>query len=1405
MPLQDDATPSYRGYRHQALYTLARMLDVRHSGEHSYHPEGLEDLAIRDAEDRLVEVIQVKDLSESLTLSSFSADKRNSFFYRVAAALKDTPDLRVVIATFGSIGPELENAVARDGPQRTAVARKLSVRGYISEAEALNLLAHIEFEPVNAGDLTAQVEASLRTLLTGIDPERAFENLSYWLYRCAETKRKIRRADAIAQISAVGRFLAERAAHHREWFTSIEPLSDDARRSREGLSDEFYRGIGARYEHILAGLDVARPTKMKEIADKLREKRVVVVHGASGQGKSTLIYRFLHDHFPDEWRLLIKAVTGREHALSIARAVSGHASAVGVPVAVYVDVGPSDSGWEELVKELRSYPNVLILVTIRAEDWSRAALTGADVPLEEVELSLGEDEARGIFRALVAKHVSARFLAFEDAWEAFGSRGPLLEFVYLVTQGASLRERLSAQVRRIRDEVANGQRASGDLDLLRIVAVASAGNARLHAVPLATSLHLDDPSHSLERLEKEYLLRVTEDGTIIEGLHAVRSTILVQLLTDIFSPWTGIAARCIPHLAHDDIEAFLLHAFTRNADDVAPILDALTDYHPHMWAGVCGVLRALLWVGVREYTDRNAGLIRDAFADVGPGWYAVLDFDVADVSPGSIPLASLTDLLPAEGRERIEAIRRRQTDKGEIVRRAHQWLATRASMPPRPVSEIEWAACAETLFWVRRLAIDDAVPDWLTPPAFTDMVATLPLETLADLVLVLSQLSDASVADVLAEHRPAILARFKRETQTLVIEDTAEAARAHFWVPTALVLDPDIDASPGVPAALAATRAADDPVHREGMRRVWLLRRLLPERAAYGCQGYGHLTGDGLHDSSTKTAIPRNSLPPRWPVGINATFRGYATYPFRPATWEEYARSVMDVRRAAVRTLMRLERALGTYFATSGVRQIVGEQIDAEAWERSRHHLRAASLLPRCAVDAWGFSDEATDAAALEKTDAAGPVNRRSLALQRHMPLHKSVSEYTHSLDAFFSQAMHVLLLNPILGRGVGDSGHRMRVIDTAATQGIRIDFRRHSTVNFSIALRALPAMQRRFRHHLGRFVPHDALAHLERQETELLRVWCLWHAFAFHPDRTIPQAARTCLAEYRAVPHDIRAALRRSLAGSSSGTLTFSVLSETEPWDGAAALWIGVDGHDALEVFQSVQTAIDAVRAAVDGTEANLLRWHAIETHWPSLVIVPSVRGRLLTPRAWRFYVPDLLHGAPLQWWQYYLHPLPLEVPSSLGMSVWDDGDLRLALRLWRQTGEMGTLARYMSSLRTLTIEDEDIAWLQPRVEEVSGGISAILAAVIGAEAELFTSVDVMAAAYNWDTDSVRALKAMIVELYEATLPSPDLSTTANMTVDELAGWAEQLEAAQVAAWVVAFTWATLVLGERSRDEGRP
>jgi hypothetical protein len=784
----DDATPAYRGYRRQALYTLSRILAPHAGPDLIFHPEGMEDLAILDNEERPIEIVQIKDYSTPLAVSTFSPEKSGSFFERTASAVRDTPNLMVTIASFGPVGLELERAINESGNPRATVVRKLVAHGRLSSADATELLAHMRIDLVEEATLVAEIHTQLRHALTGVDPEHAFDLLTLWLYTCAEERRKIARADAIEKINRVGQFLAARAAHHREWFTSIVPIDADVASPvapREDLANEFYRGVPTRYEHVLADLDIRREQKVQAIAERLTNNRVVVIHGASGQGKSTLAYRYLREHFPAVWRFQVCAVENRQHALSIATALAGHADALELPLAIYLDVAPSDGGWPELVARLTRHPRLRVLVTIREEDWRRASTIQDEPQLADIALDFEEGEARQLYAALAARETPAAFSGFDDAWQRFGTGGPLLEFTYLVTQGESLRQRLRSQLERLQDEVREGKRVESELKLLRLVSVAGAYEARVKARPLAQALGLVAPARTIQLLEREYLLRQTEDGALIQGLHPVRSAILTDLFEDpTFAPWAESASDCLAFIHPPDVETFLLAAFSRRPDASEPLVAALSSYRPTHWAAILGIVRALVWLGLRDYVEANRPLLEEAYADLGESGYILLDFDVADAIPGTAASVRETfaNLLPPGRRELMERFSTRQSDKRQAFAYASAWLGALDPQPESPTDTETWAALGETLFWHGRLGVRRPSDAALPLAALDAAIETLPIAVIADLAFGLVTALGPDAAPWLDAHRERLRARFCRDTRTIVVEDDGHKVTAHFVI-----------------------------------------------------------------------------------------------------------------------------------------------------------------------------------------------------------------------------------------------------------------------------------------------------------------------------------------------------------------------------------------------------------------------------------------------------------------------------------------------------------------------------------------------------------------------------------------------------------------------------------------------
>jgi hypothetical protein len=1189
---------------------------------------------------------------------------------------------------------------------------------------------------------------------------------------------------------------------HGERLTSIMPIEDKevAAQERETLSHEFYRGISARYEHILAAVDQPRPDKLNEIAQKFRERRVVIVHGASGQGKTTLAYRYLHDCVPHHRRFQVQVVEGRQHATNLANALIAQANESDSVISVYVDVAPNDVGWEELVKQLSHHLTIQTLVTIREEDFRRASISGTELQFAPVELAFNRSEAEEIYHFLTETERPPHILDFEDAWKRFGDEGPLLEFVYLVTQGDSLKEKLRQQIQRIENEIRAGIRSEAELQLLRLVSVAAASEARLQVKELVRFLQLPAAQRTLEVMEKEYyLLRTLENGTLVGGIHPVRSAILASRLTDpTFHPWVDSAIACLPFIVEPDINSFLLYAFLHDQAELEPLLMVLNTYHPKRWGAIAGVVRALIWLGIKDYVVTNQQLISDVHADCRQGWGMILDGDVANASPGVLEglLSTLTPLFDNERQQQIEALRSRQTDKWEIFVPAFNWLSRLTQAPLPPHSESEWTGMAEVLFWVGQLQVPLPISDWLSLTDLEDVVETLPLATLADLALGLFYGYEAGYRAWLTQHQARLISRFRQETQTVAWEDDGQTVRSHFVIELFRPEQPS-------EAAQAIQNQAQRGFIDLAMERLELCRKLFPDREVFSSRGYGHRNPIIEFHDETEKNIPLANFPLQQLVSLNATFRGRAEQAFRPNSWEEYTRNVVDLRQSIIQSLQQLKQGLEVYFRSRQTTQILGQHIDSDGWTRSRQLLASSPLLPRCAFDAWGFISDSCDRA--DESDGNVPYQRQNLALEVYSSYLKALNSYIHGCSSFCEQAEWVLNFQPYFR-----NGENAQVQEIAQQLSIDVGQKAHlSAINLGDAWKAVPKLQREFRKFLSSWVSVETLNELEHQEQAAFdQLWCSWYFFIFHPTQQFQNATWGTKQEFSKQIRAIRNNIKKELRRISQNTIQASILSEKVLWEAEPALWLQVDGETPIEVYNAVEAIVGAIRQAIIAVPQSELRRYAIDFTWSTILVVPLIQGKSIASQTWRFssIMFSVDPNSDLGHWHFVPVPVPADVLSQLGLSAWMHPRLDIAQQFMGSVSGLSLLAAHLQDFERLPeLDGQGRDILQPYIHECATQLSACFQAVLDTASELLSY-------YNQFLPQDLAKHPYLIlaiqgftELHEHIKPITDRRTDSklelSMSLAEFTEWANRLESIQRLTFLIYLCWVSDILQEAKNE----
>jgi len=1368
------AKAALEGYRKQALYTLHCIL---HSGGHDlvFHPEGKEDLAVYQGQ-HLLRVVQVKAYTDNLTISSFSPEKPQSFFHRIVAELALDDGLQIEVVSFGPIGIEIQEAWAGKEKHQASVRTKL--RGHqFSDTQIDSLFHSLQWPKVDEKVLQTQVFDFLRASAVGGDPECAFDLLVQWVLSAAERKQTITYHDLITKINDIGRYIDQRSSHHQEWYQSIAPIEDlpPQENCSEQLADEFYKGISTRYVHILAGLDVPRQDKLLAIDHAFsKSTRTVLIHGASGQGKTTLALRYLHDYIPENWRFTIRYVQDKPRATRIAHAFAEHLRVVNAPMFIHIDVSPRDLEWTELVKSLLDEQNIRILITIREEDLARNTSSYAELGFPKaIALDFDQNEAYSIYERLVEQGVATSHLSFDDGWSRFGGNGPLLEFVYFLTQAETLKERLRTQVLRLREEVRAELVSSQEFDFLRICCVATAFGARIDVASLANALQLRDPIRTLQLLEREYLLRPTNDRRYIESLHPIRSGILAHELTDpVFAPWPESARLAINHMPETDLEAFLLYAFSRRRPDIPSLVEIVVQHRPKTWSGVAAIMRSLLWLGVLEYVDANMALIKEAQVIFNHAWYMVLSYDIGGIAPGGDEqLLEGLEIFNPSAVEVARTLRSKQTDKRIVYDRLTKWAATTDFEPRSPENYADWGGFAEVHFWLSHLHIETSLLQSMSTLNLTWPLEHLSLRALGEITLSLSYAPDNTYKEIVKPFQSQIIERFCRETKTVAIEETDEMTRAHYLVPMELNQGGDKQEK---------GKESENKLELEAMRILQLLRMVIPNRKAYGVQGYGHnlRISPWPYDPTVKGPVNIDLLLPEWPVRLNAIFHNLGDWRFRPTTWPEYTEAIVVIREQIVTALRALIKALTAYFAGNKP-EILRRKLPRDLWDRSDQLVRQHLRLPRTAIDEWGLVSESTGDFSSGTARIPKKEQPISLLLQTYRPLLKANDEYFSSLGNYFTQSVDTLDVNSSLGRAHSKVARDQRQ-EIAQSLGYKPGTARLSLIYLGDSWKALSALQSHFRSLLFRFVEKDRLDKLEAREQKFFPVaWALWYQFVNHPELKWDAADIRSLSAFKRAQDTLRQKIIDGLLKLAPMEWRCSIFSETFLWEGQPALWMILDADKPVTLFEAYPQLIQQLEMAFSPMDIGTLEQYVLDHKWPHILVIPYVNGHYWNNGVWHLH-SNLFWGGeqvltPEKTWLFIPREVDTETLQQLGIKIKPTSVPDRVTPLLQAVSELLVLVDHLADLRKAPDSTNKVGMviLQDYAKERSTDASEKLTQVISLMQELLDGINRERFESSQCPDEVRSL---LVKIWECVFPNDKAEGAFSIDLESCDRWAEKL-----------------------------
>jgi hypothetical protein len=1243
-----DASATYRGYRKQALYVLARVLTDEKAESRVYVPEGAEDLAIYDLEQQMIESVQVKDYASPLALSNFKPSSVDGFFARLQARRHTHLKCENFIASFGELGPELKGAIEGEEAHREKVVKKLTeANSAIGERVARELLGCLKDHVTRPEEsaLQAKILKYLGGTIAGAYADRSLELLLYWTYMASEERRAITRPTTLLQLQRIGEYLAALRDSSSEWMSTIRPVTTVSLERDEvaHLREEYNRGVQARWSHIVAGLDGPRPTRLAEVHAQLQIHPIVVIRGASGQGKSTLGWRYLHDYSTDGLRFEVRLVEGREHALRVANALRAHILQLRLKAVVWFDVAPSDSGWTELLRDLVD-AGIKVLVAIREEDYRRSDLIGGQIAFGEVILdSVNPSEAEAVYAQLSPSRNGA-VLDFADAWAKFGGSGPLLEFTHLVTQGSRLAKVLDHQLQRLADEAIGGSGRIGPQHLraLSLGSIVHAAGCRVDSARLCQTVGLDPALRPLSYLEEEYLLRVSDTG-VIAGLHALRSqAISLALLKDAPQTWPNVVIAALPLVLDEDLETFLHFVFSHRPASVDVIVGGLAKFPLRTWTQAGGIARALLWVGVSRYEQENNRALAGLVEKYDSGWTMFCD---SFVGGGEAALLNLRQIMADMMKTEIPFVE--LTPKTKLYEPLREWLAQAAGPLDAPVSVSDWRAIGDIAYWSGNRAMDGAIPQYIKGH-FPD---TLPegLEP-AELGLVVSGLHSLDSAAFIGwheRHAATIETQFLQQTGSIHLEDDGHLVTVVFPI---AVLDGGEPDGTGERRALTLLRQVHD---------------LFPHRPKIATHSIGSDFLQGiLSFDPTSREVDVTKFVSNRVAGLNGLFGNLVTYRHsRRATWKEYADTVFILRSTVSDAFRGLYRGWAQLISQSRPEGRTISSLPGAALGKIKG-LAERPALPKSAVDEWGYLSESRD--------DLGTSKKPDSALQRFKAWRKAFGDYASAVNNCVQPSVNETAIFAVA-----------KAVDR--TQPIDPDGGRLLLSNLGQAWLALPNVQREFRRHFGSLLKTARLDELERNEQSNFRhLWSVAFWLVREPRRTASNPVNESERRIQEQQQAFLDALQRYSEAALGEQKASAVRLQQVVADGHTTLVLVCD-HRSLQNFGAANEALVPVlwKAAHDQSWRPF-EWIPIAVAFQELVVVHLFRGRLLTAAGVRHNVHTLFLREDRAAAPHELLSLPIDpqLLAQAGISI-ETSPLVTAMLRWQ--GALGVFTISLARLNGL------------------------------------------------------------------------------------------------------------------------
>ena len=929
------------------------------------------------------------------------------------------------------------------------------------------------------------------------------------------------------------------------------------------------------------------------------------------------------------------------------------------------------------------------------------------------------------------------------------------------------------------------------MKLLSLVAVATAFEVRLKTSDLIDFLNLPEPRYTLEMFESEFLIRQIKDKSYIEAFHPIRSQILVELLTDLdIDTWIEKARDVLPLLLDEDLEAFILHAFIDRRENYENFLKLIFNFQPDTWTGIGGILRALLWAGVREYIEFNSSTIQEAYDKFGYASFLIFDLDLTDQINEPI-FDIFWDKFSPENQRTIIEIRKKQPPKSEAFQLASNWLKSRTKRPSAPELYNDWTNMAELLYWIYHLDVAHNIESWIMDSQLDYAASDISIPILADLSYALHVCNKNRHKKWISSNRKLIEKRFAKKYKILALEHlkAENTLKIHFF------MKDDIENK--------RSQENNDFLHKETMDRIKTLRCLFPEYENYASQGYCFKLGSiKLLFDSTQKNIARKDLKIDWAVRINSIAFNSSTKLFRPDIWIDYVNEIVNIRTNIVERVRELGKAVETYFVKNKPLNLFKEHVDTKSWDDCKSLLSNVPKFPKTALDQWGFMSEDYDGGLMKnERHSQKEFTPNSIVFLKYKRYLSLSHDYYNSFQNFFEQALHVICTNSYSGKIHPKKQKKKLLHKNLHKTDIRTDFDHLSTLNFFNCLKIIKPYQKNFRKLFSNYFDSKKLFELERAERETIKqTWQMWYFFAYKPYIKMSKPLNNVNTRVLSEKQKFDRRINNALTIMNSENIKTERLKIDFRWNKSNAMWIQLNIQDPILLHEAFQKLVSNLQEAFGEQNFKSLSSYIIEESYEYVIVIPLIRGKMINQNVWSINTLVSLYGQTTleNISLYYMEQISLNLLTKLGFEIWNIEDIHHANKLLEYFFKSWLHASQVLELNELP-ESDSITYFKD-IESVhckisSNQMSTCIQQFIDTKNILIDRFNEYLELENQQRSAVVEAFNILKDIHEHILPFEDGKSEISFNLEELGDYARVLENNIINIEMIRLLWITDIL----------